>query len=193
MGHWQGPRFSEFEPKHSNALVQVIWESRMRMDRPPRIVRALALASSLAIAGCQVHHVGAGTSVPSVSTASSLDPAKPSLIEKLPVPQNAVEKLYKPTSGITEAEYSVIGFSVSEVDDWYVQQLPSGAQWTSWTWCVLGGGVAPPPTTSGFSSQRVWYRADGRRLSLLTKPGQLGDVRILILEQTAGPGQPRPC
>ncbi len=67
-------------------------------------------------------------------TGVSLDPARSSTVEDIPIPSAARE--WGPATPF-QANYNVPGADYTRLLAWYDVQLPEGRGWKDWQWCEI--------------------------------------------------------
>lgn len=116
----------------------------------------------------------------SACSAAALDPARPSAIERLPLP--AAAEPYG-SEGLFRAEYRVPGIAFGALIDWYDRQLPDGQRWGDWSWC---SGLRPGAGRDAFMQKT--YSSPSKPqliLSVLVSDGR--PPTVLIGRDESGP------
>jgi hypothetical protein len=130
---------------------------------------------------------GCGSSVPAASTNLHPGKAKTSVIEGLPVPEEATLIVRRQTP-LESAEYVLVGVSLSSADSWYEKELPSGQPWNDWTWVSpTGPGCLNLFSHKGVS--RTWAR-DSSMLTLNVMSGATGTGIVIEVLPKPNPGMP---
>lgn len=125
---------------------------------------AFTLLGIIVLAGC------GGT-----QTDVQLSKAKVSVVEGLPVPEQAL-LLNKEKRGSTLGAHYVVSARLDDLNRWYSERLPSGQPWHGWTWYVPVGAHC---LNLFHSAGKTWqWQEGGSSLVLTTLPISSGGSEI---------------
>ena len=118
--------------------------------RVQRITSTRGAATILTVLLVGLILTGCGSPVPTAAHLPS-GHAKPSVIQALPVPAQAVVIVESPGRSV---EYGLLGVPISEANHWYDAELPSGDNWKEWNWVSTTG-----PRCVNLSPSKNVYRS----------------------------------